>query len=495
MRLGNEALNGGQRFLVQAQFIHGNRFGSGEHAHDDIFQAARRGNGRDPQFHLHRGKPAEVDLAVLGFAVLGNVQPAHDFNSGNHGVAELRRQLKIIYQRSVLAKAHARGLGSEVGLDMDVGGFLLDRVENHPVDQRHQHAVATGRLLLGDVLVAALRSHPGHQFLCAEFGVFGHSGPRPARLSAVDDGRAGRRDTRRGTVVALERTGDVRGGGGHRQNLHPGDPVQLLQNRVIHWILDRHDKRAFGFAQRHDAATVCDSRRDFGEYVEGDLGVDLGVEIDHGDAKPARQRAVNRLLVHDAHFLLQDLPDRHRPIQGVAPQRHIQFRPGHVSQFYQRFAQSLIWAIALEFQRRRKLVRRHDFVLREVLAQPLRAQHRLQVQRGFDRFRRNRLLIDQYLPDGRIDAAGFRRLCRHETADDIAVCVRKIQEQTAQRADVAQGHPQEHLAVHQFESERIAFRTPQFFGISCGRGRRQRFAPQHQGPRKQQLQQQRKTEY
>jgi hypothetical protein len=119
-----------------------------------------------------------------------------------------------------------------------------------------------------------------------------------------------------------ERAGDVLRGGGHRQNLHSGDRAQLLQDRVIHRILHRHDQRAFRFAQRHDAAAVCDGRGNLGEYVEGNLGI----EIDHGDAQPARHRPVDRMLIHDAHFLLQDLPDRHRALQGLAPQRHVQFR-------------------------------------------------------------------------------------------------------------------------------------------------------------------------
>ena len=234
---------------------------------------------------------------------------------------------------------------------------------------------------------------------------------------------------------------------------------------------------------------VCDSRRDFGEYVEGDLGVDLGVEIDHGDAQSACQRAIDRLLVHDAHFFLQDLPYRQSALQRVASQRQVQFRTGYVSQFYQRFSQPLFRAGAFEFQRCRKLVRRYDTVLREVLAESLRAQHRLQVQGGFDRFWRNGALIDQHLPDGRIDAAAFRGLCRHEAAHDIAVGVRKIQKQAAQRADVAQGHPHEHLAAYQFKPKRIALRLAQFFGFNDGCGRRQRFASQRQRPRQLQFQQ------
>ena len=93
---------------------------------------------------------------------------------------------------------------------MDVGRLLLDRVEDDPVDQPHQRAVAGGRLLLGDILIAALQCQPVDQFMyagsgpCHRFGRLRRT--RPAALSAVDEGRAGRRCR---TVMALDRIGDV----------------------------------------------------------------------------------------------------------------------------------------------------------------------------------------------------------------------------------------------------------------------------------------------
>ena len=371
---------------------------------------------------------------------------------------------------------------------MDVGCFLLDRIDDDPVDQAHQRAVAADRLLLGDILVAALRGQPRDQFLDSSLGAR-HRLRRfrcgPAGLSAVHNGRARGFGSRSGTVVADERVADIPGRGGHRQDLHAGHRPQFFQHRVIHRILDRHDQRAFGFAQRHDTAAVRDGRRNLGEYVEGNLDV----EVDLGYAQLVRDRTADHVLIHDAHFLHQDLPDRHRALQGRAPQRHVQYRLRYVAELHQCLAQLLVRAFALEFQRRRQLFRSHDSVLREVLAQILRAQHRLHVQRGRYCLGRNGFLVDQHLPDGRIDAAPFRRLRRHETARDIAVRFRKIKEQTAQRADIAQGHPQKSLAVHQFDAERVAFRTPELFGFSGGCAGRQRFAPQFHRPRQLQFQQ------
>ena len=141
---------------VEAQSVERDRRRRGEHAHHDVFQPAGGRDGGHAQIDVERAEAAELDLAVLGLAPLGDVELRHDLQARDHRLAELGRQVEVGDQRAVLAEAHAHVLAAGVRLDVDVGGLLLDGVDDHLVDQLHQRVVLLERLRLVEVAASAV---------------------------------------------------------------------------------------------------------------------------------------------------------------------------------------------------------------------------------------------------------------------------------------------------------------------------------------------------
>ena len=81
---------GNEIFFVvggQAQFIERNRLAGGENTHHHIFDPARGGNGRDAQFDIERPVFLELYFSVLRFALLGDIQIAHDLQARRQRIA------------------------------------------------------------------------------------------------------------------------------------------------------------------------------------------------------------------------------------------------------------------------------------------------------------------------------------------------------------------------------------------------------------------------
>src|SRR5262249_22576483 len=76
---------------------------------------------------------AELDAAVLGAALLGDVDAPHDLDTRDHRGQEAARRTVALDQHAVDPVAHADPVGE--GLDVDVTGPQADRFLNDEVDQ------------------------------------------------------------------------------------------------------------------------------------------------------------------------------------------------------------------------------------------------------------------------------------------------------------------------------------------------------------------------
>ena len=101
-----------------------------EPQHDPLAVARRR--RRDP--HVHFPPPdAQPDAAVLGHALLGDVQFRQDLDPGDQERRQCAPGTDDLPQHTVDAEAHGQGLLE--GLDVDVGSVLADGFGQKRVDQ------------------------------------------------------------------------------------------------------------------------------------------------------------------------------------------------------------------------------------------------------------------------------------------------------------------------------------------------------------------------
>jgi hypothetical protein len=169
-----------------------------EHPHHDVLQAPGRRDGGHAQVHVERPEAPELDLAVLRLAPLGDVELAHHLDARDHRLAESRREVEVRHQRAVLAESDAHVAAGGIRLDVDVRSLLLDRVDDHLVDELHERAVVCGELLLVEVGVRDVGGKPvGDLADAAHVG-----GPARSGGDAAAQRRAVRALERRANVVA-----------------------------------------------------------------------------------------------------------------------------------------------------------------------------------------------------------------------------------------------------------------------------------------------------
>ncbi len=133
--------------------------GAVEHAQHDLL-AVERGHRRYPEIDLvaaHR----QLDAAILRQPALGDVEPRHDLDAGDHrGLQSRRRRLDLV-QHPVVAIAHPQPVGKR--LQMHVRGMGFDGASDHLVDEPDHRRLAgeifeafgilLGRLVIGHNLV------------------------------------------------------------------------------------------------------------------------------------------------------------------------------------------------------------------------------------------------------------------------------------------------------------------------------------------------------
>jgi hypothetical protein len=116
-----------ERLLIEAELRHVElQVRLVEEPHDDLL-APDRGQDGDAEVHLLALAELQLDAAVLREPALGDVELAHDLDAARDGVLQLERRLHLLDEHAVDAVADAELL--LVGLDVDVAGALLDRVE------------------------------------------------------------------------------------------------------------------------------------------------------------------------------------------------------------------------------------------------------------------------------------------------------------------------------------------------------------------------------
>src|SRR4051812_19875303 len=124
-----------------------------EESHDDLLAEERRADG-DAEVHLASLAELELDAAVLREAALGDVQLGHDLQTAGDGRLQLHGRLHRLEEHAVHAVADAEVL--LVGLDVDVGGALLDGVEEDEVHELDDRRVGGALLEVDDVLVVVV---------------------------------------------------------------------------------------------------------------------------------------------------------------------------------------------------------------------------------------------------------------------------------------------------------------------------------------------------
>ena len=150
--LGHRALQLVDVARAESHFFQRNRLARGEYPHHDVLDAARGRDRRDAQLDVERPEFPELDLAVLGLSLLGDVQVAHDLEAGGKRRAVARRHLDIGSERAVLPEADLGLALARVRLDVDIRGALIVGFDDDLVYQLHQLVV--GRL--GDLVAAAV---------------------------------------------------------------------------------------------------------------------------------------------------------------------------------------------------------------------------------------------------------------------------------------------------------------------------------------------------
>ena len=118
--LGEDRLELGDVALQEAHLVQRDRLRGGEDAHDDVFVAAGRGDRRHAQLDGTHRAP-EADLAVLGSALLGDVQLGHDLEALDEGVPVGRGHVDVLLALPVDSESDDGGRVLPVRLDVDVG--------------------------------------------------------------------------------------------------------------------------------------------------------------------------------------------------------------------------------------------------------------------------------------------------------------------------------------------------------------------------------------
>ncbi len=104
-----------------------------QQAHDDGFAVDARDH-RDADVHVG-ARSANGNASVLRQPPLGNIESRNQFNARGDGVEAVARQVVARLQHAIDAKPHYERIF--LGLDVNVGGLLVDCLRRDVVDQLH----------------------------------------------------------------------------------------------------------------------------------------------------------------------------------------------------------------------------------------------------------------------------------------------------------------------------------------------------------------------
>jgi hypothetical protein len=245
-----------------------------EDAHHDLLAVQGRQGGYAEVDRLVL-RQHELHAPVLRYALLGDVQARDHLDARGDLVLEHQRRLRDVAQDAV--GAHADAVVLFVGLEVDVGGALVDRVDQHLLDELDDRGVID---LVRLVLVALLR----RAVLLQHVHVEGFAGELLERVG----GRFGQ-----GVDDALELVGL----GDHEVELHAGLEADLVERAQV---------RRVGGGER-DAVLALGERGDLvlGEQLAVDRlarehrGVEGG-DVEQRIAEGLGGEARHRRAVHQA---------------------------------------------------------------------------------------------------------------------------------------------------------------------------------------------------
>ena len=278
---------------AQADVLQRYGLGAGQQAQHHVFQPVRGGHRDHAQLHRRAAKAGKVDLAVLGLAVLGNVQAGHDLDARHHGKAKPRGQLQVGRQLAIDAQADAHVLRRRFGLDVDVGGAVRNGLVDDGVDQPHQRVVrladhigllgiALGQgagEVAGQLLGAGALHGQRRQVACGPGGRARCAGRwLCAGVGAVGPGNGGQQGARRGL---------------HRHQPPLGEKAQLIEQHAVQRVGHQHHQRVLARQQgQHGFALGHGARH---QRQRGGVGGQLA-GVHHVPAQPAANHLAQPLL-------------------------------------------------------------------------------------------------------------------------------------------------------------------------------------------------------
>ncbi len=98
--------------------------------HEFLAEGGR--HARQAQLDLGAVGRARLDAAVLRLALLGDIEPAHDFDPADHRGSDIGRDLVDLVHGAIDPETHVALLAAR--LDVDVAGALVEGVLQQPVD-------------------------------------------------------------------------------------------------------------------------------------------------------------------------------------------------------------------------------------------------------------------------------------------------------------------------------------------------------------------------
>ena len=129
----------------QSQLLQWNGLASSQNPHHHVLDTACRRNRGNAQFDIKWAVFFELDLPVLGFAPLRNIQIAHDFQARHHCLTKMGWNLDVRHQTTVDSKPDAGFEFARHRLNVDIGHLLVVRVNDDLIDKFHQFVVCSSR--------------------------------------------------------------------------------------------------------------------------------------------------------------------------------------------------------------------------------------------------------------------------------------------------------------------------------------------------------------
>ncbi len=261
--------------------------GAVQHAHHDAF-AAHGGQDRDAQVDL-AAADGELDAAVLREAPLGDVEVGHDLDARGDGEREVLWRGDHLVEHAVDAVADLELVLER--LEVDVGGLVLDGLQQHEV-QQPPHGRRVGHLL--DALEVDGAGVDG-------VDVDSRAAARAVELleDALD------RLALAGVVLVVELPDILRVGDGTAHGAVE-EELQVLQRVHVERVAEGQQQLAVLVGQGDDLVVFRDRRR----HLRDDLGRYLRKvrQVDRPQAQPVGYRREDVLLAGEIerHYRVLD---------------------------------------------------------------------------------------------------------------------------------------------------------------------------------------------